>query len=441
MEKIRTKVLLVLVIGMFIFAVNSHECLAYDTATEFDYPVGKPDGNGYEISGWNFLEWNGSVYHPGEDWNGEGGGDTDKGDSVYSIANGKVVYSANYGSGWGNIIVIKHRLPDGDHVWSQYAHLETRLKSVGDEVDVGKKIGTIGKGYNNEYTAHLHFEIRKSDFAPDAWVVGLSQSQIRDKYYCPSDFIEDNRESGLPDLDVSYLEGRFSGQSNWRKELVMYTNETKTIELEMRVDNDGEAEADKDDFEIEYYFSTDRDFDDDEDEKIGDDEVNYDLEPEGEDDDSDTEEMEISSAEISELSTPGTYYFFIYIDSDLEEEHNSNNTSKEDSDSDEYVKITVIAPVTPPTANFTASPTNGTGPLTVTFTDQSTNNPTSWSWNFGDDGTSSSQNPSHIYTNTGTYTVTLTVSNSDGSDTETKTGYIIVPRVPGAPVNFRITAP
>ena len=39
-----------------------------------------------------------------------------------------------------------------------------------------------------------------------------------------------------------------------------------------------------------------------------------------------------------------------------------------------------------PVAAFTATPLNGTPPLTVTFTDQSTNNPVSWQWNFGDGG-------------------------------------------------------
>ena len=79
-----------------------------------------------------------------------------------------------------------------------------------------------------------------------------------------------------------------------------------------------------------------------------------------------------------------------------------------------------------PVAAFTGTPTSGTVPLTVQFTDQSTNSPTSWAWTFGDGGTSTAQNPSHQYTATGTYTVSLTATNSYGSDVETKTGYITV---------------
>ncbi|KAA3635916.1 MAG: PKD domain-containing protein [Calditrichaeota bacterium] len=80
----------------------------------------------------------------------------------------------------------------------------------------------------------------------------------------------------------------------------------------------------------------------------------------------------------------------------------------------------------PPVANFSGTPTSGTVPLNVQFTDLSSNNPTSWSWTFGDGGSSSAENPSYTYNSTGTYTVTLTATNAYGSDGETKTGYITV---------------
>jgi uncharacterized protein (TIGR02145 family) len=80
----------------------------------------------------------------------------------------------------------------------------------------------------------------------------------------------------------------------------------------------------------------------------------------------------------------------------------------------------------PPIANFTATPTSGIIPLTVNFTDQSTNNPTSWQWHFGDGNSSTTKNPEHTYYNAGSYTVQLWVSNSFGGDHEIKTGYIQV---------------
>jgi PKD repeat protein len=77
-------------------------------------------------------------------------------------------------------------------------------------------------------------------------------------------------------------------------------------------------------------------------------------------------------------------------------------------------------PPTAPVGAFDAAPTSGLAPLTVTFTDQSTNGPTSWAWNFGDPGsgsanTSTQQNPTHTYTDPGSYTVTLTPSNAAGT--------------------------
>lgn len=68
-----------------------------------------------------------------------------------------------------------------------------------------------------------------------------------------------------------------------------------------------------------------------------------------------------------------------------------------------------------PTANFTATPVSGIGPLPVTFTDTSTGSITSWVWDFGDGSSSSIQNPSHIYKEPGTYSVSLTVTGHSGT--------------------------
>ena len=81
---------------------------------------------------------------------------------------------------------------------------------------------------------------------------------------------------------------------------------------------------------------------------------------------------------------------------------------------------------TPPVANFSGTPTSGTTPLTVSFSDLSSNAPTSWSWTFGDGSSSSAQSPSHTYTTAGTYSVTLTATNADGSDSLTRSNYITV---------------
>jgi PKD repeat protein len=85
-----------------------------------------------------------------------------------------------------------------------------------------------------------------------------------------------------------------------------------------------------------------------------------------------------------------------------------------------------------PIANFMADVTSGRAPLTVHFTDLSTN-ATSWNWNFGDGNTSTAQNPSHTYSTPRTYTVNLSASNDYGSSISTKPNLITV-NDPGNPV-------
>jgi PKD repeat protein len=98
-------------------------------------------------------------------------------------------------------------------------------------------------------------------------------------------------------------------------------------------------------------------------------------------------------------------------------------------------------PVTPtdtpppgaPVANFTATPTLGSAPLQVAFTDTSTASAgsiSSWSWTFGVNGaTSTARNPTYTYQTPGSYTVSLTVRNSNGAtNTVTKTGFVTVHR-------------
>ena len=84
--------------------------------------------------------------------------------------------------------------------------------------------------------------------------------------------------------------------------------------------------------------------------------------------------------------------------------------------------ITVSPPMS--TVQYTASPTNGTAPLTVQFNAPGTDDAgyaiSSWNWNFGDGGTSTSQNPSHVYNIAGSYSPTLTAGNAYGG---TDSGY------------------
>jgi TRAP transporter TAXI family solute receptor len=90
-----------------------------------------------------------------------------------------------------------------------------------------------------------------------------------------------------------------------------------------------------------------------------------------------------------------------------------------------YINVAEIGEII---AGFRASPTSGTAPLEVTFTDESAGDIEEWEWDFNNDGVvdSTEQNPTNTYTAGGVYTVSLTVTGPDGSDTEVKSSYISV---------------
>jgi PKD repeat protein len=77
--------------------------------------------------------------------------------------------------------------------------------------------------------------------------------------------------------------------------------------------------------------------------------------------------------------------------------------------------ITVGVPLA--AVSFSANPNTGVAPLTVQFTDTSTNDPISWAWDFQNDGITDSteQDPQFTYTAVGTYSVRLTVTNAGGT--------------------------
>jgi PKD repeat protein len=70
-------------------------------------------------------------------------------------------------------------------------------------------------------------------------------------------------------------------------------------------------------------------------------------------------------------------------------------------------------------AHFSANRTEGTTPLVIQFTDESTGSIQNRAWNFNDGASSSQQNPVHQYNNVGLYWPTLTVTESVTGNTST----------------------
>ncbi len=101
--------------------------------------------------------------------------------------------------------------------------------------------------------------------------------------------------------------------------------------------------------------------------------------------------------------------------------------------SDFLEEIAFISVTPDVAADFLATPTTGTAPVSVDFEDLSGGSPNTWSWDFGDGGSDSAQNPSHTYTQAGTYTVRLIAFGTCGPDTLIQTDLIVID-APPAPV-------
>ncbi len=100
-------------------------------------------------------------HHTGDDFNGIGGMNTDLGDPLYAIANGRVIYRGEPSPGWGNTLILAHRTPEGSTLLTMYAHMDQMHVALGSTIPMGQIIGTVGNAHSR-YPAHLHLEIHDS---------------------------------------------------------------------------------------------------------------------------------------------------------------------------------------------------------------------------------------------------------------------------------------
>lgn len=104
-------------------------------------PIGDPFGaprNGYTHTGVDFPE--------------------PEGTPIAAAGVGTVIYAAYNGGGYGNLVVIQHRL--GYTSW--YGHMSTISAYVGENVVGGTRIGYVGST-GDATGPHLHFEVRHYD--------------------------------------------------------------------------------------------------------------------------------------------------------------------------------------------------------------------------------------------------------------------------------------
>jgi murein DD-endopeptidase MepM/ murein hydrolase activator NlpD len=126
-----------------------------------------PDSAGFRVLRGMTPADSESAGHLGVDLgNGRGGG------TVRAASGGLVVRGARDGSeqGYGECVVLAHRLADGRVVYSVYAHLLEGSLTVraGDRVWAGRKLGRVGRS-GRATTYHLHFEIRQPASTSDRW--------------------------------------------------------------------------------------------------------------------------------------------------------------------------------------------------------------------------------------------------------------------------------
>ena len=217
----------------------------YAPADGFDFPFGDGEGGGSytdlktgrRYDGWyvatHFAEAYALGLHTGEDWNGSGGGDTDLGQPVYSVANGRVLIARDCGRLWGNVVVVEHLFYENHErreVRSLYAHLDEIKVGEGQEVRRRQLIGTVGQDPEKLFSPHLHVELRRDPtLAPTYWPSsdGKDAAWMREHYEDPSAFIRSHRKLPVPQDEATlvlvdqarykarlYAGGRVAGEYN-----------------------------------------------------------------------------------------------------------------------------------------------------------------------------------------------------------------------------------
>ena len=90
-----------------------------------------------------------------------------EGADVKAVADGRVVF-ADWMRGFGNLIIVDH----GNGYMSLYGNNQAVLKQVGEEVDAGDTIASVGNSGGNESNG-LYYELRRNSqpFDPLSWSV------------------------------------------------------------------------------------------------------------------------------------------------------------------------------------------------------------------------------------------------------------------------------
>jgi murein DD-endopeptidase MepM/ murein hydrolase activator NlpD len=169
------------------------ELASLPTAGRFDFPLGSENGA---------MTYNAQPFtknhHLGDDLNGIGGENSDLGNPIYAIADGRVLLARDGGPGWGHVVIVLHAYIDNGerkYVQSYYGHVGEMLVHAREDVRRGQQIATVGTG-DGRYFAHLHLEMREF-IAP---FIGPGYRADTRGWLNPTAFIAAHR--GAPEDDV-----------------------------------------------------------------------------------------------------------------------------------------------------------------------------------------------------------------------------------------------
>jgi murein DD-endopeptidase MepM/ murein hydrolase activator NlpD len=192
-------------------------------ADGFDFAVGDRDGMGpYEdkatgkrYAGWyvatHFADKYSYGIHTGEDWSGNGPPDSDLGQDVHAVANGKVAFADFCGRLWGNVVMIDHIYYENNEkkrIRSLYAHLHEIKVHAGQEIRRRQVIATVGQDPDKLFAPHLHLELRWDEsLGPTYWPSsnGKDVAWIKEHYTEPSTFIRNHRDVPVPQKEARLI--------------------------------------------------------------------------------------------------------------------------------------------------------------------------------------------------------------------------------------------
>ena len=97
--------------------------------------------------------------------------------------------------GWGNVIILQHRIGRSGTIYSQYAHLTDRYAVVGQVVGRRQQIGIVGMTGTSE--PHLHFEIKDRPIIGHGYTgygfSGVTIGAWGVNYFLPTWYIQNHR--------------------------------------------------------------------------------------------------------------------------------------------------------------------------------------------------------------------------------------------------------